>query len=60
MSGLRYKVPLKCECGKSVAEGSVFCPHCKATIKRKNAKKIKKEESNYQREMRGKGRGGRK
>jgi len=57
---VRHKVSLKCVCGKTVAEGSVFCPHCRAEINRKNAKVIKKEERNYQKEMRGKGRGGKK
>ena len=56
MSGLRHKVPQKCECGKTVAAGSVFCPHCRAEINRKNAKTIRKEERNYQKDMRGKGR----
>ncbi len=56
MSGLRHKVSLKCDCGKTVSEGSVFCPFCKAAIKRDNAKMIKNEDRNYQKKMRGKGR----
>ncbi|MFH1386773.1 MAG: hypothetical protein ABIH50_03805 [bacterium] len=55
MSKLRHKAPPKCECGNEVAEGSVFCPFCKAEITRKNAKTIKKEELHYQQQMRGKG-----
>ncbi|MDD4179637.1 MAG: hypothetical protein PHH14_06295 [Candidatus Margulisbacteria bacterium] len=56
MSGLRRKVTIKCDCGEAVAAGSVFCPHCKAAIDRKNARVIKKEDSNYQKGVRGKGR----
>jgi len=52
---VRHKVSLKCECGKAVAAGSVFCPHCRAEIKRKNVKTMKKEESNYQKNMRSNG-----
>lgn len=57
---VRKKVKVKCECGKTVSKGSVFCPYCKAEINRKNAKVIKKEERSYQKSMRSKGRGGRK
>ena len=56
MSGLRHKASVKCECGKTVAEGSVFCPHCRAEINRKNARTIKNRDSNDRKEMRGKGR----
>jgi uncharacterized Zn finger protein (UPF0148 family) len=60
MSAVRKKVPLKCSCGKTVSKGSVFCPHCRAEINRKNVKTMKKEESNYQENMRSKGRGRKK
>jgi hypothetical protein len=60
MSGLRKKVSLKCECGKTVSKGSVFCPHCRAEINRKNVKTMKKVERNYQKNMRSKGRGRKK
>jgi uncharacterized Zn finger protein (UPF0148 family) len=60
MSGLRYKVLLKCECGKTVSEGSVFCPYCRSEIQKNNDKVIKREEDQYQKRMRGKGRGRKK
>jgi len=53
---VRHKVSLKCECGKTVSIGSVFCPHCKAEIQRNNAKMIKKEEKKYQKKIISKGR----
>jgi|GEM_PF-2778422 len=28
----------KCECGRAVVEGSVYCLCCRAAIKRKNSK----------------------
>jgi hypothetical protein len=56
MSTVRKKVKIKCECGRTVSKGSVFCPHCRAEINRKNVKTMKKEESNYQKKMRSKGR----
>ncbi|MFH1826596.1 MAG: hypothetical protein ABH823_04840 [bacterium] len=34
----------KCECGRLVAEGSVFCLLCRATVKRRNAKILVKEQ----------------
>jgi hypothetical protein len=58
--GVRHKVLLKCECGKTVSKGSVFCPHCRAEINRKNIKVMKKENRNYQERMQGKGRGKKK
>jgi len=54
MSGPRHKVAIKWDCGQAVGAGSVFCPHCKAEVSRKNAKTIKKEEKKYQQEVRGK------
>lgn len=57
---VRHKVLIKCDCGKTVSKGSVFCPYCKAEINRKNAKVIKKEERSYQKKMRSKGRGKKK
>jgi uncharacterized Zn finger protein (UPF0148 family) len=57
---VRHKVSLKCECGKTVSEGSVFCPHCRAAIDRKNVRTMKKEERNYQKKMRSKGMGRKK
>lgn len=33
----------KCECGKIVANGSVFCMECKELIEQKNIKVIDKE-----------------
>jgi len=36
------KIP-KCDCGKGVAAGSVFCDTCKAIIVRENNKIIVKE-----------------
>ena len=53
--GIRYKVLVKCECGKAVSPGSVFCPHCRAAINRKNVKVMKKEELRYRKSTRGKG-----
>ncbi len=47
---------LKCGCGRTVSKGSVFCSHCVAEINRKNAKVIKAEERNHQKEMRSKAR----
>jgi hypothetical protein len=58
--GVRRKASLKCECGRTVSKGSVFCPHCKAAIKRKNVRTMEREERNYQRNMRSKGRGRKK
>jgi uncharacterized OB-fold protein len=55
MSGPRRKVSIKCECGQTVSPGSVFCPHCKAEIDRKNARVMKSEEGRYQKNIRGKG-----
>ena len=56
MGRLKHKKVLtKCECGQTVAAGSVFCPHCRAEINRKNAKVIKKAEKKYQKKMGGKG-----
>jgi len=55
MSGPRRKVAIKCDCGQTVAAGSVFCPNCKAAIDRKNAKVMKREEGSYHKKMRGKG-----
>ena len=55
IKALRRKVKLKCTCGRVVSEGSVFCSHCKAEVNRKNAKMMKREDRNYQKEMRGKG-----
>jgi len=52
MNGLRKKVSKKCECGKTVSKGSVFCPHCRAMINRKNVKTMKKEERSYLKNMR--------
>jgi hypothetical protein len=34
---------IKCDCGKAVAEGSVFCLCCRAAIKRKNIKILSRE-----------------
>jgi uncharacterized Zn finger protein (UPF0148 family) len=52
MGGLRKKVSKKCECGKPVSKGSVFCPDCMAAVNRKNVKTMKNEERNYQKRMR--------
>ena len=52
---LRNKIKLKCDGGQAVSIGSVFCPHCRAAIEKKNDKVIKREESRYQRRVRGKG-----
>lgn len=52
---VRQKAKIKCECGKTVSKGSVFCPHCRAEINRKNAKTMKKEEKSFQKTMRNKG-----
>jgi uncharacterized OB-fold protein len=52
---IRRKVSIKCDCGEAVSPGSVFCPHCRAAINRKNVIVIKKEEGNYQKRIRGKG-----
>lgn len=60
MNALRPKVSLKCECGTTVFKGSVFCPHCRAEINRKNAKVIRKDERNHQKMMRSQGRKSRK
>ena len=57
---IRNKVLMKCGCGKTVSKVSVFCPHCRAEINRKNAKVIKTEERNYQKKMPSKGRGRKK
>ena len=48
---------MKCECGKTVSKGSVFCPHCRAEINRKNVKTMKKGEYNFQKKMRSKVKG---
>ena len=58
--GKRYKASIKCECGKTVSPGSVFCPHCRAAINLKNARVMKKEEHKYQKSMRSKGKGRKK
>lgn len=52
MKALRKKVKIKCDCGAAVAAGSVYCPHCRAEINRKNAKVIKKEERSCEKSMR--------
>ena len=52
---IRHKALLKCECGKTVSKGSVFCPNCRAKINLKNARVMKREERSYQKKMRGKG-----
>jgi len=57
---IRHKASLKCECGKTVAKGSVFCPHCRAEVNRANVKTMKKEERNYQKKMRSQRRGRKK
>jgi hypothetical protein len=54
MSAKRHKAPIKCDCGQAVAAGSVFCPFCKAAIKRKNARTIEREDRAYQKKVRGK------
>ncbi|MFH1683689.1 MAG: hypothetical protein ABIA67_02270 [Candidatus Margulisiibacteriota bacterium] len=51
----KAKVSKKCECGQTVAIGSVFCSRCRAEVNRKNAKVIKKEDNKYQKRMKGKG-----
>ena len=33
----------KCDCGRTVVEGSVFCLWCRAAIKRKNIKILNKD-----------------
>ncbi|MFH1576715.1 MAG: hypothetical protein ABID35_04145 [Candidatus Margulisiibacteriota bacterium] len=56
MGRLKHKkVSVKCECGQTVFKGSVFCPHCRSEINRKNAIVIDKEENKYQKKMKGKG-----
>jgi len=55
MGGLKRKVLMKCECGQTVAVGSVFCPYCQGEIQKKNAKVINREEQGYQKKIRGKG-----
>ncbi len=48
MSGLRRSNQPKCECGKEIVEGSVFCSYCKAAIERENAKTLVGENNTYQ------------
>ena len=45
----------KCECGETVALGSVFCVQCKDHIQKKNAKMIKKAEQKYEKNIGKKG-----
>jgi hypothetical protein len=52
MSVLRQKPKVKCECGKTVSPGSVFCPHCRAEINRKNVKTMKREGRSFRKKMR--------
>ncbi|MCX5750774.1 MAG: hypothetical protein NT099_03780 [Candidatus Saganbacteria bacterium] len=33
----------KCDCGRPIAEGSVFCLHCRADVKRKNTQLLTRE-----------------
>ena len=40
----RVKAKIKCDCGQTVAVGSVYCPHCRAETNRKNAKVMIQEE----------------
>jgi len=54
---IRHKASMKCECGKTVSKGSVFCPHCRAEINRKNVKTMKKGEYSFQKKMRSKVKG---
>ncbi len=53
---VRKKIKVRCECGKAVAAGSVFCPHCRAEINRKNVKTMAKEERRCQKSMQRQGR----
>jgi len=55
MIKVRKKAKLKCECGRTVSKGSVFCPHCRAEINRKNVKTMAKEERRCQKSMRRQG-----
>ncbi|MFA6548479.1 MAG: hypothetical protein WCT39_00910 [Candidatus Margulisiibacteriota bacterium] len=43
MSTLRRLHQIKCDCGRIVTEGSVFCLCCRAAIKRKNTKILSRE-----------------
>jgi uncharacterized Zn finger protein (UPF0148 family) len=54
MSLLKKKAKRKCNCGRPVAEGSVFCPHCMAEIQKKNAKMVKSEDKKNRRNIRSK------
>ena len=53
---VRHKAPKKCNCGRTVSEGSVFCSRCRAEIQKKNVNTMKNEKNRFHREMRGKGR----
>ncbi|MBU0686541.1 MAG: hypothetical protein KKB81_01625 [Candidatus Margulisbacteria bacterium] len=45
----------KCECGRVVSKGSVFCSHCVAEVNRRNFKTMKNEDRKYQKSVQGKG-----
>lgn len=47
MSNLKPKVRQKCECGRTVEAGSVFCSECKASIERKNTRIIGREVASF-------------
>lgn len=49
----KRKVLIKCNCGQTVAAGSVFCPYCKSEIQKQNDKIIKKEDNKYQKSVGG-------
>lgn len=58
--GIRHKPSLKCECGNPVSKGSVFCPHCRSEVQKKNDRVIERGERDHQKRMRGKAKRGRK
>lgn len=54
MAALKKKAKKKCNCGRPVAEGSVFCTQCMAEIQKKNAKMVKREDKKNRRNLRSK------
>lgn len=49
------KALMKCNCGQTVAVGSVFCFYCRSEVMKRNAKITRIEEYSYQKSIRVKG-----
>jgi hypothetical protein len=49
MSQTKPKSRISCDCGQTVAVGSVFCLNCRSQVQKKNDQVIKREEGKYQR-----------